>query len=249
MTAIAGTIQGLQMDLETARQHVTRIHEHIDRADYHLGQARQLIWELKEKEGWKVLGYSSWHKCVKDLFKQSSSSVYRQLDAALVELDLSPVGGIGSIKERVLRPLANRNFDAEARQAIWACANEIVGEGGKVTEGVINTVIEGFKDMLQSGATQDGDGNQHPITEPMQADLVARVRQIKLAHKDHIKHMDAKRDYILGGRAIQNTTVNATNGRLRVLVEFEMESSLEAEKLVEIGRLKKSIYISLWTED
>lgn len=248
MVALMGTVTNLNMDLDTARHHLERIREHLVRADYHVNQARKLILDLKEQEGWKVLGYTSWHKCVTAEFQKSSSTVYRQLSAALVELELSPSGGIGEINERVLRPLTKREYSAEARQAIWAIANDVVGEGGKVTEGVINAVVDGFKDMLQSGTAQDGDGNQHPITEVMKADLVARVRQVRLAHKDHIKRMGKERDYILGGVSIQNTAISSVNGRLRVSVQFVVEDDLQADKLTEFARLKKPIYCSLWTE-
>lgn len=247
MMALAGTIQGLQMDLDTARHHIERIQEHLVRADYHVNQARKLILDLKEQEGWKVLGYTSWHKCVTAEFHKSSSTVYRQLSAALVELELSPSGGIGSIKERVLRPLANRNFDAEARQAIWACAEEVVGEGGKITEGVVNAVIDGFKDMLQSGTVQDGNGNQHALTEMMQADLVARVREKKLAHKDHIRHMDAKRDYLVGGVKISSIKTNDYLKNIRV--DAWKIDDINLAKIEEAKRLGKPIYISMWTED
>lgn len=248
MVALLGTITNLNMDMDTARHHVERIQEHLVRSDYHVNQARKLILDLKEREGWKVLGYASWHKCVTAEFSKSSSTVYRQLSAALVELELSPSGGIGQINERVLRPLTQRNFDTEARQAIWACANEIVGEGGKITSGVIEAVVDGFKDMLQSGTVQDADGNQHPISEVMHADLVARVRQVKLAHVDHIKRMGTDREYILGGRGVRSAARSTVNGLSCVLLQAELCDAMEIEKLSLAMKSGKTIYCSLWTE-
>lgn len=248
MAALLGTITNLKLDLDTARHYVERIQEHLVRSDYHINQARKLILDFREREGWKVLGYSSWHKCVTAEFSKSSSTVYRQLSAALVELELSPSGGIGSINERVLRPLTKRNFDSEARQAIWACATEIVGEGGRVTSGVIEAVVDGFKDMLASGAIQDADGTQHPISQMMQADLIARVRQVKLAHKDHIKHMGADREYILGGRGVRSAARSTVNGLSCVLLQAELCDAMEIEKLSLAMKSGKTIYCSLWTE-
>lgn len=249
MVALLGSITNLNMDLDTARHHVERIREHLIRGDYHLNQARKLILDLKDLQGWQVLGYKSWRECVMTEFTQSSASVYRQLNAALIELEISPNGGIGEINERVLRPLTKRNFDAEARQAIWAISQEIVSEGGKVTSGIVEAVVEGFKDMLASGAIQDADGNQHPISEQMHADLVARVRQVKLAQKDHIQRMGKERDYILGGRPIKTPSISIINGHTCVSVVFELDNSAEIEKLAESDRLGKKIYCSLWTED
>lgn len=245
MVALLGTITNLNMDMDTARHHVERIQEHLVRSDYHVNQARKLILDLKEREGWKVLGYASWHKCVTAEFSKSSSTVYRQLSAALIELELSPSGGMGEINERVLRPLTKRNFDSEARQAIWACATEIVGEGGKVTSGVIEAVVEGFKDMLTSGAMQDADGNQYPISEVMHADLVARVRQVRLAQKDHIKRMGKERDYLVGGLRVEQVTRRF--GERRVSAVFTTDE-IQNDKLAEALRLGKPIYCSLWTE-
>lgn len=248
MVALMGTIANMQMDMKDARFYVSEIQRHLMAATEHLNSARSLIWELHERQGWKALGYASWGECVKSEFDITSSTIYRQLNAALVELELSPNGGIGEISERVLRPLTKRGYSTEARQAIWSVAQDIVGDGGKVTTGVVEAVVEGLKEMLVSGTTQDSDGNQHPITERMHADLVARVREKKLAHKQHINRMDKKRDYILGGRAVKNTTVFDDNGRLRVSLEFEIDDSFEAEKLIELGRLKKQFYCNLWTE-
>lgn len=246
MVALSGTITNLNMDLDTARHHIERIREHLVRADHHINQARKLILDLKECGGWKVLGYGSWHKCVTEEFHKSSASVYRQLNAALVELELSPNGRIGEINERVLRPLTKRGYSTEAKQAIWAISQEIVGEGGKITSGVVDAVIDGFKDMLVSGTIQDADGNQNPISEQMHGDLVARVRQVRLAHKDHIKRMGADRDYLVGGVKITGVKTNSYARNAHVDV-WGLEP-INIEKITEAKRLGKTIYISLWTE-
>jgi len=102
--------------------------------------------------------------------------------------------------------------------------------------------------MLVSGTTQDGDGNQHPISERMQADLLARVRETKLAHKQHIQRMDSKRDYILGGREIQTMSRITHGKRGKMIFYIEFENEIEIQKLGEAGRLDKKIYCSLWTE-
>lgn len=246
MVTLQGEIVGLEIDLDTARHYVERIHEHLTRADYHVNQARKLILDLRERGGWRVLGYKSWRECVMTEFEKSSSTIYRQLDAALVEMELSPMGELGQINERVLRPLTKRNFNAEAKQAIWAIAQEIVGSGGKITSGVTESIVEGLEDMLRSGATQDADGNQLAITERMHADLVARVREKKLEHKQHIQHMDKQRDYILGGVAVEKITRGQlADGKVAAIIPLE---DLTRDKLIAALKTGKPIYISLWTE-
>lgn len=242
-------IIGLAMDSASAREKVNSIKWHIEQADYHLNSVRGQLWELRERGGWKALGYKSWRQCVLSEFEGSAANIYRQLDAALVELDLSPNGRqIGALNERVLRPLAKRKFNAEARQAIWAISNEIVGAGGKVTSGVVESVVEGLEEMLRSGTTQDGEGAQHPITERMHADLVARVREKKIAHKEHIRRMNTPRNYIVGGREIQNITRVSSGERGKVMFYVELENRAEIEKLSEAVRKGQPIYCSLWTE-
>jgi len=249
MIATVGEIVGLMMDAETARQHVAMIQEHIARAEHHLGDARRVIFALKDGCGWQALGYKSWRQCVMAEFEQSSSAVYRQLDAAVIELELSPNGGIGQINERVLRPLTARKYTTESRQLIWDISQDIVGEGGKVTSGVVESVVEGISDWLKSGTVQSPDGDQLAITEHLRADLTARVREVRLAHKEHIKRMDAKRDYIVGGRKTDSAGLAMLNGRALASVCAELENGLEVDKLREAVRLGKTVYLSLWIEE
>jgi hypothetical protein len=247
MTTVSGSIINLQMDIQDARHYVATVREHLSRAGNHLEEARSKLVELKDREGWRALGYPSWVECVKAEFHQSSSSVYRKLNAALVAVELSPNGGIGDVSERALRPLTKRGYSTEAKQAIFAVCQDLVGEGGKVTTGVVEAVVEGFKDMLASGATQDGDGVQTPISERMQADLLARVREKKIAHKEHINRMDKKRDYILGGKMVEKIT-RGQLGALKIAAIIGMDE-MDRDKLVEALRLGKPIFASLWTED
>lgn len=245
--ALQGTVEGLALDLDTARHMVERIQEHLTRADYHANQARKLILDLREQEGWRVLGYPSWRECVMNEFERRSSTVYRQLNAALVELELSPTGGnVGEINERVLRPLTKREYSTESRRLIWDISQDIVGQGGKITSGVVDSVIEGISDWLKTGMVQSPNGDQNSITEHLRADLTARVREVRLAHKQHLKRMDATRDYILGGVESKVTRGQLDSGRVAVIVPID---DLQRDKLAEALRLGKPIYTSLWVEE
>lgn len=250
MVTLQGEIVGLAMDADTARHHIERIHEHLTRADHHTNQARKLILDLKERAGWKVLGYKSWRQCVIAEFEQSATNIYRQLDAAVLELELSPTGDIGQINERVLRPLAKRQYSKESRQLIWDISQDIVGEGGKITSGVVESVVEGIKDWLTSGTVQSPDGEQQPITEHLRADLTARVREVRLAHKEHIRRMDKQRDYILGGVATNKIVFSAPGDpKGEKIVVIAPIDNFQHAKLAEAKRLGKPIFASLWTED
>lgn len=245
MVTLTGELVGLEMDAQTARVMIERIQEHMSSAEHHMSSARELIWSLKEYEGWKALGYKSWRQCVVAEFEQSATNIYRQLDAAVLELELSPTGDIGTINERVLRPLAKRQYSKESRQLIWDISQDIVGEGGKITSGVVESVVEGIADWLKSGTVQSPDGEQYPITEHLRADLTARVREVRLAHKEHIRRMDKPRDYILGGKPVHRSA-RYQEGEAMIILKLE---DFDAEKWQAARKTGKVIYCSLWTED
>jgi hypothetical protein len=92
----------------------------VERIRSHINDARALVLELHEKEGWKALGYDSWRECVVAEFEQSQAYLYRQLNAAQVERNISPIGENKPIPESVLRPLASLP-PAQQREA-WSAA-------------------------------------------------------------------------------------------------------------------------------
>ena len=66
------------MSRDEARQCVVRIAHHLE-------EARALLLELYEREGWRALGYDSWRACVTAEFAESQATLYRQLTAARIE--------------------------------------------------------------------------------------------------------------------------------------------------------------------
>lgn len=248
MTIITGNLIGYEMSIDEARRTIAEIHRHIGIIDHHLGEVRNLIFALKDRCGWRALGYKNWRECVMHEFSQSQASIYRQFNAALVELEISPSGRIGEISERVLRPLTKRGFTPETRRAIWDIAQEIVGEGGKVTSGTVEQIVEGLQEIMVSETTYDENGEGTGLGERIAADLTARVREKRLAHKEHIRRMDTPRDYVVGGRLVKSCARMTLNGESRVSLTFELESSLEVEHLTELLKRGNPLFVSLWTE-
>jgi hypothetical protein len=118
-------VNGRSLTRTEARSLVERIRSHIN-------NARALVLELYEKEGWKALGYNSWRECVVAEFDQSQAHLYRLLKAAEVERNISPIGENGKctivqnaepICEAVLRPLAS--LEPEQQREVWASATAI----------------------------------------------------------------------------------------------------------------------------
>ena len=57
-----------------------------------LNDARELVLDLYEREGWRALGYASWRECVTAEFPQYSQSyLYRQLEAGSCSLSVQSV--------------------------------------------------------------------------------------------------------------------------------------------------------------
>jgi len=82
----------------------TEAEEICGRIDRSLSEARALLVELHDREGWRALGFESWRECVIAKFGQHQSYLYRQLQAGQLEqaLDLP----IGTLPESHARELA-----------------------------------------------------------------------------------------------------------------------------------------------
>ena len=92
----------------------------IDEINDNLRNTRALLLDLYERKGWEALGYDSWRACVAGEFKQHQSYLYRQLEAAQAEINISPMGEkpeIGKIPERQLRPLTK--LAPQEQREVW----------------------------------------------------------------------------------------------------------------------------------
>jgi hypothetical protein len=99
---------------------------------------RLLLGELDKRKGWAALGYSSMRECMLAEFPGGQSHLYRQLEAARIERDISPTGEMNEeIQERLLRPLAPLGPDL--RREVWA---QVQAEGKKPTEARVQAVID-----------------------------------------------------------------------------------------------------------
>lgn len=119
------------MTADEARQCVTRI-------SGHLNGARAEVLELYEREGWRALGYDSWRVCAEAEFGQGQAYLYRQLAAARMEREVSPIGEIGLIPESHLRELVK--LDPNERYIVGQRVDLV-----KATAPEIRQVVERYK--------------------------------------------------------------------------------------------------------
>ncbi|MFN8454820.1 MAG: hypothetical protein U0401_09160 [Anaerolineae bacterium] len=89
----------------------------------------QKLLELYEREGWRALGYANWRECVMTEFEFQKSHVYRLLDFARLERNLSPIGEKYPLpaNEAQARPLAK--LSAEQQRQVWTVAVETAPAG------------------------------------------------------------------------------------------------------------------------
>lgn len=110
-----------------------------DAINSRINEARALILDLYERKGWEALGYNSWRACVVAEFEQSKTHLYRQLEAARIEREISPFGEIGRIPEGQLRPLSQ--LDPPQKVEAWTHAVE-TAPNGRPTAAHVKSVID-----------------------------------------------------------------------------------------------------------
>ena len=116
----------------------------VGRIKTHLNDARQEILALYERDGWQVLGYSTWIECVQVEFRDySATHIYRLRDAAQIERNItdSPAGE-NAISEWQLRPIAQANLQPQQQREVWRIAAESAPNGKVTADHVAATVKE-----------------------------------------------------------------------------------------------------------
>lgn len=101
----------------------------VRRINHHLASARDLLLDLYQREGWRVLGYDSWEECVKEEFGKSRSYLYRQLAAGRLEKALSlPVGGSPESHMRPLIEILDEDEDRERAYVVATSNGSVTAE-------------------------------------------------------------------------------------------------------------------------
>lgn len=92
---------------------------------------RALLVEFYERRGWMALGYGSWRGWAVATLGEHQATAYRELAAGVIEQHISPMGEIGAIPERHLRPLAPLKDDPDILRDTWDRAHEMADERGE----------------------------------------------------------------------------------------------------------------------
>jgi hypothetical protein len=90
----------------------------------------------------------------------------RQISAAAVIENLTPIGFTPPQNEGQTRPLTGLAEDEQ--KIVWRVVSE-TAPGGKVTQRHVQSVVNVFKEVSQTGALDDGSGEQIPISQVLKA--------------------------------------------------------------------------------
>jgi hypothetical protein len=100
--------------------------KHVEAIKHSADDRRRHILALYEGRGWEALGYDNWRTCVQKEFGKSHQHLYRELAVVPVELEVSPIGEIGTIRESLLRPLLQ--LDEGRRKDCWDSAKALADD-------------------------------------------------------------------------------------------------------------------------
>jgi hypothetical protein len=160
---------------ETAAKLDREIEQHLNTAANELIMARNKLWLMREHEGWKMLGYSSFKAYYTGRFMQKKAQIYRQLNAA--EIEAAVEVPVGTLPERALRPF--RGLPEADRKTAFGLAASVVGGADKITAGVAEETVEFLRDAVLTGHIEDGQGIQHPIMAALELGLRERLEELR----------------------------------------------------------------------
>ena len=163
-----------------------------------LGCAASSMKQLRDREGWRALGYKSWKECCREEFQKSPSYAFRLIEAEKLKSKTLPMGNavLENPNERQLRALQNVP-DADIPKVI-----EIAKSSGPVTAKSIESAKEALAAMHAELApklepepiTPLLDANGRAVPEKLRAlwvradteskELIRRLRALKSIFED-----------------------------------------------------------------
>lgn len=153
--------------------------------NHHASEMGRLLIDLRDREGWRVLGYASWTQCLEQEFSFSRKHLYEIMRAQPIQDAIADVGftvtrGQADVLRRYPEPL---------RPAIVSIAHSRYE--GKLTESRLERVAETIVQATRSGYVdvQDGDTPRaFDAALTAQDDLARQQQRERLAPRTYILH-------------------------------------------------------------
>ncbi len=194
-----------------------------------LDNARAALLELYTREGWRALGHASWRACVMAEFDQSQSTVYQELEAAKVELNLSAIAEIGSLPEAVLRPLTRLPEDEQAE--VWERAVADVGGQQPTAKEVQRAVDATAPERMSRRALLELDGEaQAEQIRANERELSERAQKRQRDEAKAHERREVEKLFTMLRKARQIALTRQSKKYAR-LVEILGEAMLEVDRL------------------
>lgn len=160
------SITTVEMSLDEARETDRLIKRHINTTRY-------LLLDMRDRKGWKALGYSSFKEYGEKELGYEKAYLTRLADAGEISLQLGyrpelPMGN-SLPSERQLRPL--KSVPEDERKAIWDEATRKAEEdGAKLTAQRVQDAVAGYQHRIQALEAQVADatpeGKEVPVYLP-----------------------------------------------------------------------------------
>ena len=136
----------LEMTLDEARETDRLIKRHINTTRY-------LLLDMRDRKGWKALGYESFKDYGEKELGYSEVHVYRLVDAAEIGLQIGTNQLVSQPSESQLRPL--KAVPEEERKAIWdEATRKAEEEHAKLTAKRVEEAVQEWKQRSQDWRSQ-----------------------------------------------------------------------------------------------
>lgn len=157
------------MTYDEAKEHV----DAINRASQGIGQ---LLLEIRQREGWKALGYKNWTEFLTEEFSYSRKHLYELMKAAPIKERLVTKGY--KVSNKVASKLSKFPDDLH----VPILKTSIERYGGKPTEGEIESVGNVLTTVMLTGHVDLGDGRMTAFEKAFRKEDEER----ELRQKQHI---------------------------------------------------------------
>ncbi|MBT9097491.1 hypothetical protein KFZ76_07165 [Methylovulum psychrotolerans] len=203
--------------------------------------ARKILLDIKDRNGWKVLGHDSFGDYAEKEWGYSQAYAYRLAAAAEVEATIdSP---LGELPETYLRPLAS--IPKEDRQLVFDTALANVEKSGKrLTAQFIKDAVNDYKNQLEQANKEIGqlktklDDQDQRIYALAEAEINKKLPEIEeRLTQDFQANIEGKEDEIMRLRAdlkqLQNKSITGV-----LNAEMDNLTAQIAKLQTNLGQLK-----------
>lgn len=162
-------MQQLEMTLDEARETDRLIKRHINTTRY-------LLLDMRDRKGWKALGFESFKEYGEKELGYEERHIYRLVDAAEIGLQIGTDQLDSQPAESQLRPL--KSLPEAERKAIWdEATRKAEEEGAKLTAKRVEEAVSEWKKRQQESQAESNERRKKIRELEQQVDLLKAEKQ------------------------------------------------------------------------